>query len=64
MSTGKNMNGSCIKDIELISVLPFWEHLSDNQKKYAANHTVIRHYEKGRDCRHSPAGKSGRNHTV
>lgn len=40
------MNGSCIKDIELISVLPFWEHLSDNQKKYAANHTVIRHYEK------------------
>ena len=32
---------------DMLSGLPFWEHLEHAQKKYAEDHAVFRHYGKG-----------------
>ncbi len=32
---------------DMLSGLPFWEHLEYAQKRYAEDHAVFRHYGKG-----------------
>lgn len=35
------------REMELLSGLPFWEHLEESQKEYIIHHTMVHHYEKG-----------------